>query len=93
MLSEMTPDVVAIQETWLTKKRIINIKYYNIIGRDRRVEDRRGGVCLLIKNNIANSEIFLNTDMEAVAAQIDISSMYLQVEISLLRKLKISFQS
>ena len=54
-------DVILLSETWLTNKKKLQIKNFNIVRKDRSLKgnnnkDHGGGVCILIKFNLIFEE-------------------------------------
>ena len=69
------PAVVCLQETYLDNKSNISLKgfqFYNHI--DTSHERAAGGSSILIRNNIIHSPIQMNTNLQAVAIRVSLSS-------------------
>ena len=51
--------VIALQETWLRNKNKFNKREYQILRQDRKANDGRGEVLLMIQQNVAYTRIQL----------------------------------
>ena len=77
-LKENTIDIIALNETFLTKKINFKIKGYDTIRNDRST-DRRGGVAFLVKHGLVVNKEFRNanfniiTENEALAINLELS--------------------
>ena len=80
----MSPVVIAVQETWLINKNKFNKREYQVLRQDRKANDGRGGVLLIIQQNVACTIIQLQSEIEVVAARlylgdtiVDVASAYI----------------
>ena len=77
-MKENNFDIVALNETFLTKKIDFKIQGYDTIKNDRSTSDR-GGVTFLIKHGLVidkehrNTDFNIITDREALVIDIDLS--------------------
>ena len=77
-LKENTIDIIAVNETFLTKKINFKIQGYDTIRNDRST-GRRGGVALLVKQGLVVNKEFRNADFniitenEALAINLELS--------------------
>ena len=80
-LKENNFDIVALNETFLTKKVDFKIQGYDMIKNDHST-GVRGGVAFLVKHGLVVNKEYRNTDFniitdnEALAIDIDLSSIY-----------------
>ena len=78
-LKENVIDVIAINETFLSKKHNFKISHYDNIRNDRST-GQRGGVAFLVKNDLVvnkehrNDDFNIITDNEALAIDLELSS-------------------
>ena len=69
LMQEISPAVVALQETKLEIGVPIKIKNYDqVYRRDRNCHG--GGICIAIHNSIPSHEIVVNTNLEMVACRV-----------------------
>ena len=78
-LKENVIDVIALNETFLSKKHNFKIPGYDIIRNDRST-GQRGGVAFLVKNGLVVNKKYRNddfnviTDNEALAIDLELSN-------------------
>ena len=89
LLDMVKPQILALQETKLKQKHLTRISNYEIIRKDRIHEDGGGGVCLLIRNDIAFIPVNIKSNLEVIAVKvylnktpIVIASIYLAPEMN-----------
>lgn len=71
IISEWQPFGVCLQETHFRPEESFRLKRYNVFRKDDIPDQRaKGGVAILLKENIPASEVDLQTDFQAVAIQI-----------------------
>ena len=78
-LKENTIDIIALNETFLTKKINFKIQGYDTIRNDRST-GQRGGVAFLVKHGLVTNKEYRNSDFsiitsnEALAINLDLSN-------------------
>ena len=78
--SRVKPEVICIQETWLTGKNNFRIPGYDVIRRDRIIggkECPRGGCCIFIRKGMAASVI--NIEVDHIEAQMILLMYYVSM--------------
>ena len=71
LISENSPSVICLQETFMPKDIALrHFVSYNIHADVDQQNHPHGGVSLLIKNNIPQSQVPLRTHLKAVAARV-----------------------
>ena len=76
LLNEYNPSCVCLQET-LIRNRVFPPSGYNIItSTPTRDDDHERGTAILIKNNIFHQTLTLNTNLQAVAARVNIGKIF-----------------
>ena len=79
-LKESLIDVIALNETFLSKKHNFKIPGYDTIRNDRSIGQGGGGVAFLLKNGLVvnkeyrNDDFNIITDNEALAIELEISN-------------------
>ena len=73
LIEKMKPEIIALQETMIGNGKEFRIPNYTILRREGHYSRRwHGGVALLIHDTIPMQEVELNTNIQAVAARVDI---------------------
>ena len=73
LITKEKPAVLCIQETTLSKQTDFNIKNYNGLFKEGRINRRaRGGVAIFILDNIPFKEIATYTPLQELAARSNI---------------------
>ena len=78
LMQEISPAVVALQETKLEIGVPIKIKNYDQVYRSDR-NCHGGGICIAIHNSIPSHEIVVNTNLEMVACRVMFRNMKLTI--------------
>ena len=75
LINEHRPVAVCLQETFLKQEDNITIKYHSVYNKIfAEGEKARGGVSVIVNNNIPHKLISLNTNLQAVAVRISLHS-------------------
>ena len=72
--SSTPPDIIAVQETWLTTTKTFTIKGYTPL-HDPRTYSVGGGVSFLVKEGLSFEPIYYK-DMEAIGLKVDDITIY-----------------
>lgn len=84
LIDEYEPQVVALQETNLTKKHDKILRSYHLLRKDREESTRAsGGVALVVAQGTILKSIQLDTTLEAVAAQVYVNKLITVVSLYL----------
>ena len=90
LLTEINPDIIWLQGTFLKKTDKINIKNFESYNYTHNTRLRSSGsVSILIRNYILQSKINLNINLQAIAAKatihrtINICSLYIPLQDSI----------
>ena len=96
LLKDLSPNVLALQETLLAPGKKIKVEGYSSeIEKPATITDNdglSGGVCLLIKKSLIYSPVHLNTNLQAVAARITlhktitVCSLYLSPSVTVYKQ-------
>ena len=73
------PDVIAIQESWLTEKDQIKLPGYISERKDRVPPKRGGGLLFLIRNNIPYTVHDINFDIDCLSIKIQINNTTINI--------------
>ena len=75
LINDHKPVAVCLQETFLKRGDDISIKYHSIYNKVfTDGEKARGGVSIIVSNNIPHKVISLNTKLQAVAIRLSLHS-------------------
>ena len=75
LISEFSPEVICLQETFLTKDDKTSLKHYTLHNFINSDTDRAsGGTTVAIANRVPHTEIPLNTNLQAVAIRATLHS-------------------
>ena len=70
IIDQTKPCILGLQETKLKKKHHPRINRYSFVRKDRGNEDGGGGVCLVVREDIAYEPVKLKSELEIVAAKV-----------------------
>jgi len=75
MVSTISPDIICIQESYLTNKCNFSISNYCIFRRDRSDGNKGGGVAILLKKGIVYSNVTKYESIEAISISVKIGNI------------------
>ena len=73
-MADPKPDIICVQETWLSNKWCFNIPGYMCIRKDRVTDTHGGGCLILVRNSLQVNLIPLDTTLEAQCVEINHSN-------------------
>ena len=75
LIKDHEPVAVCLQDTFLKRQDDISIKYHSVYNKVfTKGEKARGGVSIIVNNNIPDKVISLNTNLQAVAIRLSLHS-------------------